>query len=141
MQNALKTIEVSGEDFSTEDVEKEIESTTDAWEPEEEVQEPKAGSPKEPKAIFVSVQEINSASMMVASLERSRLEPHRKEVEVLENNIAAMLTKLSEEREKLARKKQVLKLSTKAFGRVTSKLDKLTRGDITFDEFVMKLHS
>ena len=141
MQNALKVIEVSGEDFSTDAMEKEIESTTDAWEPEEEVQEPKASSPKEPKAIFVSAQEINSASMMVASLERSRLEPHRKEMEVLENNISALLKKLAEERAKLATKKQVLKLSTKAFGRVTGKLDKLTRGDITFDEFVMKLHS
>ena len=140
MQNALKVIEVSGEDLSTE-VETETESTIDAWEPEEEVQEPKANSPKEPKAIFVSVQEINSANMMVASLERSRLDPHRKEVEVLENNIATMMSKLLEEREKLARKKQVLKLSTKAFSRVTAKLDKLTRGDITFDEFVLKLHS
>lgn len=140
MQNALKVIEVSGEDVSTE-METEIESTNDSWEPEEEIQEPKTSSPKEPKAIFVSVQEINSASMMVASLERSRLDPHRKEVEVLENNIATMLSKLLEEREKLARKKQVLKLSAKAFSKVTAKLDKLTRGDITFDEFVLKLHS
>lgn len=140
MQNALKVIEVSGEDFSTE-METEIESTNDSWEPEEEIQEPKTSSPKEPKAIFVSVQEINSANMMVASLERSRLDPHRKEVEVLENNIATMMSKLLEEREKLARKKQVLKLSAKAFSRVTAKLDKLTRGDITFDEFVLKLHS
>lgn len=140
MQNALKVIEVSGEDLSTEAVETEIEPIDDNWEPEETT-EPKTSSPKEPKAIFVSVQEINSANMMVASLERSRLDPHRKEVEALENNIVALQNKLLEEREKLARKKQVLKLSTKAFGRVSTKLDKLTRGDITFDEFVLKLHS
>ena len=126
MQNALKIIPVSGDVDSAEDTSFEL--------PEAEVEQ-------KPNPISLSAEEVSSATMMVASLERSRLEPHRKVVEDLENSIATLTKKLAEEKEKLTAKKNILRISTKSFGRVRTRLDKLKAGDMTFDEFVSKLNS
>jgi len=126
MQNALKTIQVSGDSDSAEDTSFVLSGGL---------------VEQKPNPISVSAEEVSSATMMVASLERSRLEPHRKVVEDLENSIASLTKRLAEEKEKLASKKKILSISIKSFGRVRTRLDKLKSGDMTFDEFVSKLNS
>jgi hypothetical protein len=130
------TFDVSGEDGFADD-------TTFAL---QEVHQPtkKKGKPisaTEQTAIVVSTAELDSATMLVASLERSRIEPHRNAVAEIETCIAALEAKIQEEKEKLAAKKKLLKLSEKSFKRVRARFDKLCNADISFDEFVTKLHS
>ena len=98
-------------------------------------------SAAEQTAIVVSMAELDSATMLVASLERSRIEPYRTAVAEIETGIAALEAKIKEEKEKLATKKKLLKMSETSFKRVRARFDKLCNADISFDEFVTKLHS
>lgn len=138
MQNALKVIEVSGEDLSTETELETVDEVNEEWEPE--VEETKTKSQKDSTAIFISVHEINTANMMVASLERSRLDPFRREIESIETLIAETNKKLSAQRERLAKRKAAFKLATKNFSKIQFRLEKLTNAEMGFDEFVTKLH-
>lgn len=130
-----KTLNVSGDDAA--------EDTTFAL-PEAHQPTKKKGKPisaAEQTVIVVSTAELDSATMLVASLERSRVEPYRNAVAEIEAGIAALEAKIKEEKEKLATKKKLLKMSETSFKRVRVRFDKLCNADIGFDEFVTKLHS
>lgn len=130
MQNALKVIEVSGEvGINSGELDYEVDPAVKV-----------TGSVNDTKTIYVSAEEIASANLMVASMERSRLDPFRRDIEAIETSIAKLNRSIAEQREKLAAKKTVLKMATKSFGRVQLRLEKLTNGDMNFDEFVTKLH-
>lgn len=133
-----KNFDVSGDDEAAEDTTFALPETS---QPVKKKAKPISVSAVGQDVIAVTTAELDSATMLVASLERSRIEPYRNAVAEIETGIAALEAKIQEEKEKLAAKKKLLKLSEKSFKRVRVRFDKLCNADISFDEFVTKLHS
>lgn len=133
-----KNFDVSGEEDAAEDT---TFALPEVPQPVKKKAKPISTSAIGQDVISVTTAELDSATMLVASLERSRIEPYRNAVAEIETGIAALEAKIKEEKEKLAAKKKLLKMSETSFKRVRVRFDKLCNADIGFDEFVTKLHS
>lgn len=133
-----KNFDVSGEEDAAEDT---TFALPEVPQPVKKKAKPISTSAIGQDVISVTTAELDSATMLVASLERSRVEPYRNAVAEIETGIAALEAKIKEEKEKLAAKKKLLKMSETSFKRVRVRFDKLCNADIGFDEFVTKLHS